>query len=559
MTSLRPLRQRRIENNHISHILRNDPKRVRVVDFARTLAAKRIQRHYRNYIDFKKERERIRFEQAKKRCLKNLARATIRKYVTLYLVEKRRKRETLEYHRVYNLDKIKHIQTKWRAIKACPDKLDVRRFKEVFYATLLGWKTRRILQYMRTIPSIKEAIDYISLRSDIKTSSPTDLFSIQIIERYPEMQNIFQTKLADLIENTVWIKKPKSITPTKTKLVPKPKKERSQASKIPPKVEKKVETPAPAEPTKRRAFAYSRKAPGEKQPHQRKPATANPKLTEGERTEVQKQTSEKQSTVAANLDKLKSKYKNQDPIQEQKKRVERPKAKQKLQKDDNLIPKIKPSNLMFNIKKTCSTPNHKDTMIAGFGRKTAGSGLNGNRYGFGEMKNMRKIQKEVVNESSEDEDNPQPLPKMESKPIINEDLKPKIDPLSMLRQSFNQRIIDPLQFKTQNPDPIKDDDHVERRDNIMNRKRKDIAELKLTSLSERKSMTRKIKGPSLQLPLQSFNLANNISACETDRSKNGNFDNKAPESDKYETLSLLTKLMYGLLERFDEDDSAQIE
>lgn len=44
------------------------------------------------------------------------------------------------------------------------------------------------------------------------------------------------------------------------------------------------------------------------------------------------------------------------------------------------------------------------------------------------------------------------------------------------------------------------------REHIMNRKRTDIAELKLTSLSERKSMTRKLKGPSLQLPSQSFNV-----------------------------------------------------
>lgn len=40
---------------------------------------------------------------------------------------------------------------------------------------------------------------------------------------------------------------------------------------------------------------------------------------------------------------------------------------------------------------------------------------------------------------------------------------------------------------------------------------------------------------------------------------NGNIDSQVPESSKYETLSLLTKIMYGLLERFDDDDSAQIE
>ena len=443
-------------------MLRNDPKRVRVVDFARTIAAKKIQRHFRNYIDFKKERERIRFEQAKKRWLKNLARATIRKYVTLYLVEKRRKRETLEYHQKYNLDKIKHIQIKWRAIKSCPEKLDVRRFKDVFYASILGWKTRRILQYMRTIPSIREAMDYIILRSDIKTKNPSDWFSLQIIERYPEMQKSFQNKLADLIENTVWIKKPKAITPTKAKFVPKPKKERSQISKIPPKVEKKVETPAPTESTRKRAFAYSRKTTGEKQPHQRKSAVLQTKQIEPDRTEVQKQISEKQDTTSTNLEKLKQRVKKEPNTQEAKKKIDKPKEIYKFQKDDNLVPKIKTKDLTFSIKKTCSTPNNKDSLITGIGRKNASYGLNGNRYGFGEMRNMRKLEKQAVNESSEDEDNPQPLPKMESKPTINDDLKPKINPLSVLRQSFNQRNFEPLQFKTNNGELVKDDDHVEK-------------------------------------------------------------------------------------------------
>jgi len=53
--------------NHIEHILRNDPKKIRVVKFAREIAAKKIQQHFRAYIDYKKEREKILFEQAIKR------------------------------------------------------------------------------------------------------------------------------------------------------------------------------------------------------------------------------------------------------------------------------------------------------------------------------------------------------------------------------------------------------------------------------------------------------------------------------------------------------------
>jgi hypothetical protein len=169
-------------------------------------------------------------------------------------VEQRTKRENLEYHNTYHLDKVKHIQIKYRAIKACPKKLDVRRFKALLYGSLLGWKIRRIIAYMKTIPVIKESIDYVSLRNDITDSNPTDLFSIQIIERYPEMIRTFQTKFFDLNENAVWIKKPKTFTPTKARNRPSFKKERSKPSKIPPKQTKKAE-----ESNRRRTFTYTRK------------------------------------------------------------------------------------------------------------------------------------------------------------------------------------------------------------------------------------------------------------------------------------------------------------
>ena len=117
-----------------------------------------------------------------------------------------------------------------------------------------------------------------------------------------------------------------------------------------------------------------------------------------------------------------------------------------------------------------------------------------------------------------------------------------------------------MQFKTNSPNESKDDDHIEQRNNIMNRKRTDIAELKLTSLSERKSMTRKLKGSSLPVPAQSFNVSRNLATIwdEVTESNNCNTINES-EVDKYEAMSILTKLMYGLLERFDQDDSSQIE
>ena len=69
-------------------MLKNDPRRFRVLAFTERLAATRIQRHYRAYREYKVERERIRFEQAQKRITKNYARAVIRKYVTIYLLDK---------------------------------------------------------------------------------------------------------------------------------------------------------------------------------------------------------------------------------------------------------------------------------------------------------------------------------------------------------------------------------------------------------------------------------------------------------------------------------------
>jgi len=53
------------KERHIVHILRNDPRRFRIIAFAEALAATKIQRHYRDYTQHKIECERIRFEEAK--------------------------------------------------------------------------------------------------------------------------------------------------------------------------------------------------------------------------------------------------------------------------------------------------------------------------------------------------------------------------------------------------------------------------------------------------------------------------------------------------------------
>lgn len=147
------------------------------------------------------------FEQAKKRIHKNYARAVIRKYVTIFLLDRKEKREWLDFHGIYHLNEIIYLQTKWRAFKQRPKKLDVKRFKEVFYGVLIGWRIRRILSYMKSLPDIKEAVDFVKLRTDLDSNS-SDMFSLQIISQFPQKIAVFQNKFYDLYENAVWIKKP---------------------------------------------------------------------------------------------------------------------------------------------------------------------------------------------------------------------------------------------------------------------------------------------------------------------------------------------------------------
>lgn len=125
-------------------------------------------------------------------------------------LRRRKNREQLEYHRIYHLPEIVYLQTKWRAWKSKPKKINVRRFKDVFYSVLQGWRIRRILSYLKTLPEVKEAIDFVKLKFDLEEHNPNDAFSKQIISQYPEKLEMFQLRFQDLYENAVWIKKPSS-------------------------------------------------------------------------------------------------------------------------------------------------------------------------------------------------------------------------------------------------------------------------------------------------------------------------------------------------------------
>lgn len=173
--------------------------------------------------------------------MKNYARATIRKYVILFLIRRRAKKEMLEFHNNYHLEYIKHIQVKYRHWKATPKKINVPKFKQIFHATLLGWRVRRIIGYLHNVPQVREAIDYINLKNDIKEGNASDPFSRQIIEKYPGMVKIFTDSFNDLIENAIWIKKPNITSSNRDRTsFTKSIKERSKPNKIPDKAVKKT-------------------------------------------------------------------------------------------------------------------------------------------------------------------------------------------------------------------------------------------------------------------------------------------------------------------------------
>lgn len=122
------------------------------------------------------------------------------------MLKKKDLKERLEFHEIYHLEKIKLIQNKYKALKSRPKKLNVGLFKQRFYALLQGWRVRRIISYLKSLPEMKEAIDFIRLRFDIVEEDPSDLFQKQIISQFPKHIKIFTEKFYDLNENAVWIK-----------------------------------------------------------------------------------------------------------------------------------------------------------------------------------------------------------------------------------------------------------------------------------------------------------------------------------------------------------------
>lgn len=60
------------------------------------------------------------------------------------------------------------------------------------------------MTYLKTLPEIKEAVDFIKLRNDIKDEETADLFSQRIIQQYPEKAKFFHTNFTSQYSSGKW-------------------------------------------------------------------------------------------------------------------------------------------------------------------------------------------------------------------------------------------------------------------------------------------------------------------------------------------------------------------
>lgn len=98
------------------------------------------------------------------------------------------------------------IQRNYRRYKTNPKKINIKRFKSAFLAALKGWRIRRIFATLRNDEKVREAIDIIKLHEDTKKKGNS--YFKQIIDKYPEMMELFHTKLNQLIDHKGWFDKP---------------------------------------------------------------------------------------------------------------------------------------------------------------------------------------------------------------------------------------------------------------------------------------------------------------------------------------------------------------
>mmetsp|Transcript_31115 Transcript_31115/g.27519 ORF Transcript_31115/g.27519 Transcript_31115/m.27519 type:complete len:90 (+) Transcript_31115:459-728(+) len=75
-----------------------------------------------------------------------------------------------------NLDKILIIQRSLRWKKK-DQRLNVKRFKELLLAFITGWKVRRVMAYLKTLPEFMEAMDFVHLKMYITNENSDGLLT----------------------------------------------------------------------------------------------------------------------------------------------------------------------------------------------------------------------------------------------------------------------------------------------------------------------------------------------------------------------------------------------
>lgn len=124
----------------------------------------------------------------------------------IYLVHKAKK-QVLEECKKNHMSKILRIQRNYRNFKTCPKKINVPKFKAKLLATIIGWKVRRALAILKSNQQIMEAMDVIKMHEDTKKQE-NNLFFKQLLEKFPEMVELFHSKLNEILESKTWPEKP---------------------------------------------------------------------------------------------------------------------------------------------------------------------------------------------------------------------------------------------------------------------------------------------------------------------------------------------------------------
>ena len=105
------------------------------------------------------------------------------------------------------MDEINRIQRNFRRYRTCPKKLNIPKFKKKLLAAIKGWKVRRIFAILKNDEKTSEAMEIIKLNEDTKQKEE-NLFFKQLTAKFPEMMELFHSKLNTMLESEKWPEKP---------------------------------------------------------------------------------------------------------------------------------------------------------------------------------------------------------------------------------------------------------------------------------------------------------------------------------------------------------------